>query len=58
MVPNFVLLLLSRGKRTNFEFEFESLNRSVLLVLGVEAALLTFKQFLELGVQYAHEIFD
>ena len=50
MVPNFVLLLLSRGKRTDFEFEFESLNRSFLLVLGVEAALLTFEQFLELDV--------
>ena len=58
VVPNFVLLLLSRGKRTNFEFEFESLNRSFLLVLGVEAALLTFKQFLELDVQYARKIFD
>ena len=57
MVPNFVLLLLSRGKRTNFEFQFESLNRSFVLVLGVEAALLTFKQFLELDVQYARKIF-
>ena len=45
MVPNFVLLLLSRGKRTNFEFEFE-------------AALLTFKQFLEPDVQYARKIFN
>ena len=58
MVSNFVLLLLSRGKRTNFEFKFESLNRSFLLVLGVEAALLTFKQFLEPDVLYARKIFD
>ena len=27
-------------------------------MLGVEAALLTFKQFLELDVQYARKIFD